>query len=301
MQLRKLLTVLERIAPTRLAEAWDNVGLLCGDPDQDISRALLTIDYTVAVAEEGRSAGCDAVIAYHPPIFSGIKRISPNSVVHDAMRRGIAIYSPHTALDVAEGGTNDVLAEVLGLEERTALKMIEAKSTWLKLVVFVPEEAVSKVSDAIFEAGAGHIRNYSHCGFQTSGTGTFLGEDGSNPAVGQRGRLETVAEVRLETVVLINCVDAVIAALRRSHPYEEPAFDLNLLAAAPKGVGIGRIGALPTPVERVELFERVKTRLEIERVLVAGPADGPVQRVAVAAGAGGGYWTLQSPKVPSST
>jgi dinuclear metal center YbgI/SA1388 family protein len=287
MQLRQIIDAFEQIAPTRNAESWDNVGLLAGDPSQDISRALLTIDYTSEVAQEGNSLGSDLIVAYHPPIFKAVKRFVAGDLVFDAVRRGVAIYSPHTALDVAEGGTNDVLCDVLGVNRRSPLKLVDAKATQYKLVTFVPEEALEKVSRAMFDAGAGRIGDYSACSFRTNGTGTFFGESGTNPAVGQSGRLEQMPEVRLETVVPIVKVMSVIEALRNSHPYEEPAFDLNQLAAPPQAIGIGRIGEFDSPVERGELFERIKRGLEIDRLLIAGPMEGTIQRVATCAGACG--------------
>ena len=287
MRLADLTSALESLAPTRYAESWDNVGLLLGDPDQKITKVMLAIDYTAEVAAEAEQNGCEAVIAYHPPIFQPLKRIAANSVIHDAMRRGVAIYSPHTALDVAEGGTNDVLADVLGLGERSPLKLADIKSAQYKLVVFVPEEALAKVSEALFAAGAGRIGKYSSCSFRTAGTGTFFGEQGTHPAVGQSGRLETAPEVRLETVVPVSKAEQVVRALRLSHPYEEPAFDLVQLAAPAEGLGIGRVGSFPEPVERNELFGRIKKGLEIGHLLVAGPTEGPVGRAAVCAGACG--------------
>ena len=289
MQLATIISVLERIAPPELAEEWDNVGLLAGDPKQDISRILLTIDYSAAVAEEGRRDGCDLVIAYHPPIFHPLKRLVAGSLVFDAVRRGVAIYSPHTALDAAEGGTNDLLADILGLKERRALRPAEAKATQYKLVVFVPIEAVDKVSRAVFDAGAGRIGNYSSCSFRTSGLGTFFGNEGAEPTVGRAGRLEKVDEVRLETVVPVGNVEAVIAALRASHPYEEPAFDLNVLAAMPGGEGAGKMGTMEA-TEREELIERIKRELGVEHLLVAGPREGKITRAAVCAGAGGEFF-----------
>ena len=292
MKLQELTSAMEEIAPTRNAESWDNVGLLAGDPDQDVKRAMLAIDYTPEVAREAAAEGCEAVIAYHPPIFQAVKRITaggPSDLIHDAIRRGVAIYSPHTALDVAEGGTNDVLADVLGLADRSPLKLAaETRANQYKLVTFVPEPAVAAVSEALFAAGAGRIGNYAACSFRTPGTGTFFGREGTNPAVGQRGRLETAAEVRVETVVPVARIEQVIRALRQAHPYEEPAFDLNQLAAPPEGVGIGRFGNLPEPVERGELFGRIKAGLEIGHLLVAGPTEGKVARAAVCAGACGG-------------
>jgi len=278
---------MERIAPTRHAEAWDNVGLLVGDSNQEISSALLAIDYTREVSEERARLGCDLVIAYHPPIFTAVKRVLAGSVAFDAARAGVAIYSPHTALDVAEGGTNDVLCDVLGVDRRWPLKRADTKATQYKLVTFVPEDAVEKVSEALFNAGAGRIGQYSSCSFRSNGTGTFFGEQGTNPAVGQSGKLERAPEVRIETVVSIATVSDTIKALRESHPYEEPAFDLNQLAAPPEGVGIGRVGEFGQPVERAELLERIKKGLAIGHLLVAGPETGTAKRVATCAGACG--------------
>ena len=287
VELKQVLDALEQIAPTRYAESWDNVGLLAGDPRQNVNRALLTIDYTQEVAREGEELECDLVVAYHPPIFQAVKQLTAGSLVFEAVRRGVAIYSPHTALDVAEGGTNDVLCDVLGVNRRWPLKLAEVKATQYKLVTFVPGEALEKVSRALFEAGAGRIGKYSSCSFRSPGTGTFFGEEGTNPAVGQKGKLEEAPEVRLETVVPIAKISEVISALRQSHPYEEPAFDLNQLAAPPEGIGIGRVGEFDEPVERQELFARIKSGLEINHLLVAGPAQGPVRKIAVCAGACG--------------
>jgi dinuclear metal center YbgI/SA1388 family protein len=287
LQLTRILQSLEQIAPTRLAELWDNVGLLAGDPEQEVSKALLTIDYTRAVAKERTSLGCELVIAYHPPIFQAIKRLAAGSVVFDAIRDGVAIFSPHTALDMAEGGTNDVLCDVLGVSQRSALKLAETKATQYKLVTFVPESALDKVSQALFDAGAGQIGKYSQYSFRSPGIGTFFGELGTNPTVGKAGQLENAPEIRIETVVLISRISAVIEGLRKSHPYEEPAFDLNQLAAPPEGVGIGRVAEFSPPVDRPELFDRIKRGLEIEHLLIAGPVEGKVSRVAVCAGACG--------------
>lgn len=286
MKLQEAVAALEAIAPTKHAESWDNVGLLVGDAEQPIHGALLTIDYTPEVAEEAKQKRADLVVSYHPPIFEALKRITAPSLIHDAIRRGLAIYSPHTALDVAPNGTNDMLADVLGLAQRIPLKLATPKASQLKLVTFVPERDVEKVSSALFAAGAGRIGDYSSCSFQHKGTGTFFGEEAANPAVGQKGRLERVEEIRLETVVPIAAIDTVVAALKSSHPYEEPAFDLQTLAAPPQSLGMGRIGTMPaTPRERV--FERIKKELGVGHLLIAGPTTGEITRAAVCAGACG--------------
>lgn len=292
MLLNDLLAVLEDYAPTRYAESWDNVGLLVGDAAQEVSRVLLTIDYTPAVAQEAARDRCEAVISYHPPIFDGLKRISGASLIYDAIRRGIAIYSPHTALDVADGGTNDMLADALGLDEVRPLRLIAPTPSEYKLVTFVPAESAEKMASALFAAGAGRIGDYSCCSFRTPGTGTFFGQTGlTNPAVGQAGQLERVEELRVETVVPIGRVDAVIRALRASHPYEEPAFDLVQLAAHPQSRGQGRIGTFAATVERSAVIERIKQQLELDHLLVAGPADGTITSAACCAGACGDLLT----------
>lgn len=288
MKLQQALDVLEQIAPTRLAQSWDNVGLLVGDPAQDVSAAILTIDYTPAVASEAVEKGCDLIVAYHPPIFQPLRRLAAPSPVFDAIRRGVAIYSPHTALDAAPGGTNDVLADALGLSDRQPLRSTSTGAMHYKLVTFVPADAVEKVSAAIFAAGAGQIGNYSSCSFRIAGTGTFFGQQGTSPAVGQAGRLERVEEIRLETIVPVGAVEAVVRALKQSHPYEEPAFDLNMLASPPTGLGMGRIGIMP-PTPRPVIFERIRCQLEIDHLLIAGPIEGQITRAAVCAGAGGEY------------
>ena len=287
MQLTELLNVLETIAPVRLAEPWDNVGLLVGDPTQPITRAMLTIDYTAPVAAEASAVGCDAIIAYHPPIFEPLKRISGASLIHDAIRRGVAIYSPHTALDIADGGTNDMLADVLGLAERQPLRITPAKATQFKLVVFVPSEAADAVATALFDAGAGRIGNYACCSFRSPGTGTFFGQEGAAPTIGQAGQLERVDELRLETVLPFDRIESILRALRASHPYEEPAFDLVQLAAPPEAKGQGRIGKFPVPVDRAALIDRIKHELGLSAVLVSGPVTGQVNRAACCAGACG--------------
>ena len=285
MNLQNLIVILDHIAPLRLAESWDNVGLLVGDASREVSRAMLTIDYTAEVAQEAKDGSIDLLIAYHPPIFDPLKRIT-QPLLLNAIRRDMAIYSPHTALDVAEGGTNDVLAEVLGLRHCRALRTIIPSPWHYKLVTFVPEEHLERLAQAMFDAGAGWIGNYSNCSFRSPGTGTFLGLAGSHPTVGQPGKLERAPEVRIETIVPASNLNAVCAALKANHPYEEPAFNLIQLASPPEGKGMGRIGTMP-PTPRRRLVDRIAAELGVSHVLVAGPMEGDVTLAACCAGACG--------------
>jgi dinuclear metal center YbgI/SA1388 family protein len=285
LRVSDLVSALDAIAPTAMAEPWDNVGLLLGDRAQPLSSALLCIDLSSDVVAEAAEQKCQAVVAYHPPIFEGLKRVTGGPVL-EALRAGLAVYSPHTALDAAPGGTHDALADLLDLSERAPLRHKTGEGE-LKLVTFVPESAVAQLSDALFAAGAGRIGDYHSCSFRLAGTGTFFGEAGTQPKVGQRGRLEQVAEIRLETVVPRARLGAVVTALRQNHPYEEPAFDLVPLAGAPSSSGQGRVGTPPTGSDRQSLVARLKEALGVASVWLAGPASGRAKRVAVCAGAGG--------------
>lgn len=291
MKLSEIVRELEAIAPPSMAEEWDNVGLLVGDASAAVSRVLLTIDYTPDVAAEAREAKCELVVAYHPPLFKPLKHIvasGGSELAFKAIRDGIAIYSPHTAYDAADGGTNDVLADGLGLADRRPLREAADKSQFCKLVTFVPGDHLEQVSDALFDAGAGKIGGkYSRCSFRTEGTGTFQGDDDSDPAVGEAGKFERVPEVKIETVLERSKIEAVVAALKKSHPYEEPAFDLNALVAPPAGTGQGRFGRLPSEITLEMVGNLLKRIVGVERLLVVGDRDRMIKTVAICAGSGG--------------
>jgi|CZKU01.1.fsa_nt_gi dinuclear metal center YbgI/SA1388 family protein len=286
MNVGDLVRAMEAIAPARFAASWDNVGLLVGDEASPLKSVLLTIDCTPEVLNEARGGRVSAVVSYHPPIFTGQKRFVAGSVAHDAARAGIALHSPHTALDVATGGTNDVLADVLAMTARAPLRPLAPVETAVKLVTFVPSEHVAAVSHAMFAAGAGRIGRYSSCGFRAAGTGTFFGEAGARPAVGDAGKFEECAEVRFETLVPVARIGDVLQALRATHPYEEAAFDLVRLASAPAAQGMGRVGAIQT-TGVASIIAALKRALSLDHVLVAGPVDRDVSCVAVCAGSGG--------------
>ena len=279
---------MDRLAPLRLAEAWDNVGLLVGDGAAELAspRVLVTIDVTAAVLEEAIETKCAAIVAYHPPLFASMKRVVAPSLAYRLIRSGLAVYSPHTALDAAIGGTNDVLADLVGMRERKPLRPAAAAS--FRLVTFVPAEAAEKVAEALFAAGAGRMGAYRDCSFRSSGQGTFFGEEGTRPRVGEAHRRELVTEVKLETTLPESAAPAVLAALRAVHPYEEPAFDLlRREPASTSALGQGRIGAID--VDRREVIDRVQQGIGRTSggLLVAGPREGAARTIAVLAGCAG--------------
>lgn len=298
---------MEQIAPLAFAESWDRVGMLVGDASRTLAGpVLLTIDLTERVLEEAIAEKASAIIAYHPPIWEPLARITassvPERVILRAIESRIAIYCPHTAIDAAPGGITDWLCE--GLSEGAAGKVagdcraltphaaLEATQE-VKLVTFVPMAEVDRVRSALASAGAGLIGNYSVCSFSADGTGTFLGDAASLPAVGVAGRLERVHECRLEMVCAKRAVALAIETLRQFHPYETPAVDVYELAPQPRrNTGAGRRLVLDQPATLAQLAARLRAHLHSARIEVAsvgGPGDlsRPVSTIGVVPGAGG--------------
>ncbi len=289
MKVKDIAVVVEQIAPLGLAQSWDNVGLLVGNRERPLRKALLTIDVTKAVIAEAKKLKADLILSYHPVIWDGLKQVladGPSHLVYELIRSNIAVFSIHTALDVVPGGVNDGLAEMLGMKNTRPLgDYVEyAPQENCKLIVFVPVEALAKVANAVFAAGAGTIGNYQKCGFHTDGAGTFLPMEGAKPAIGKRGKFETVEEMRFETIVPVDKLDAVVAALKAAHPYETPAFDIFKLFGYGNTFGLGRIGRLGRPARVAELIERIKQHTEAKAVGLVGAPNKLVKTAAVCAG-----------------
>lgn len=295
MKASQLIRAIETVAPPHLAESWDNVGLLVGSPDDELSGpALLTIDLTDDVLEEALSLRASALVCYHPPIFQPVRTLSGatrrGARLLRAIRAGMVIYSPHTALDAATGGVTDWLADALdGSGDRRALAPHAAlhPSQTHKLVTFVPADALERVRNALASAGAGRIGGYELCSFSVGGRGSFMGGEGTSPAVGRAGRFEEVEEVRLEMVCPERAIPIAIETLRAFHPYEEPAFDVYRLDPRPdRRVGAGRRIVLDQPATPQELAERVRDYLGLERVRLLEAGQEAVTHVGVCPGSG---------------
>lgn len=299
MKVRDLIQAMEAIAPLKYAASWDNVGLLVGSPERDLrGPALLTIDLTPAVLDEAAAQRCGAVVAYHPVVWEPMKRVTTETgagrLLLRAAESGMAIYCPHTALDSAPAGMTDWLCEGLtgsGGADVRALEVFDEldERQEVKIVTFVPERDAERVRGALASAGAGLIGAYSACSFATSGHGTFLGGPGAAPAVGEAGRLETVAELRLEMVCSRGALPLALETLREFHPYEEPAVDVYELVAKPRRTaGPGRRLVLDHGVMLSTLADRLKRHLGVSIVRMACPR-GPgqvVSKIGVCPGAG---------------
>jgi dinuclear metal center YbgI/SA1388 family protein len=283
---------LNHFAPPATAAEWDNVGLLLGDIDAEVRAVMTCLTVTPASAAEAVEAGAQMIVTHHPILFRAVKRLTTGTaegrMLLGLARAGVAVYSPHTAFDNCPGGINELLARRLGLTDLLPLRRQDGPRQ-CKVVVFVPDADLGRVSDALFAAGAGRIGQYSECSFRLAGTGTFFGSDATNPTVGQKGRREEVSEWRLEAVCPEEVVDRVVAALRRAHSYEEPAYDVYPLRPAPAAAGEGRVGRLPQPVPLRRFAENTRQALASGPVQVVGDAGRPVERVAVACGAAGEF------------
>jgi dinuclear metal center YbgI/SA1388 family protein len=280
----------EHIAPLPLAEEWDNCGLQVGDPAAPVGRVLVALTPLPEVFEEAEEKGADFLLFHHPLIFDPLKSIVTSSYPGDllarAIRTGVAVYAAHTSYDAAPAGVSVALAGALGL--RGPLRVLSPRGALRKLVVFVPEEHVDGVTEALSGAGAGVIGDYTECTFRTSGTGTFRGGEEANPYLGEKGRLERVQEVRVETVIPAHAVGRAVDAATVAHPYEEVTMDVYPVEGFPEGCGYGRAGTLPEPLTTEELREHVSGSLGFPSRLVADVGR-RIETVAVLGGSGGSF------------
>ena len=312
MNVLDLVRAMRTIAPLELAESWDRVGLLVGDEQRALAGpVVLTIDLTEDVLSEAAALKASAIVAYHPPIWEPLARLTTATarerILLRAVESGMAVYCPHTALDAAAGGVTDWLCEglsgaaegkVAGDCRAMTFAASRSDTQQVKIVTFVPPAEVDKIRGALASAGAGIIGAYSVCSFGVEGTGTFLGDETSNPVVGERGRLEKAHEIRLEMVCSKRALALAVETLRQFHPYEDPAIDVyELLPKPARGAGAGRRLTLDRPATLAELAGRMKSHLGHSRVQVAsilgqGRLDASVSTIGVVPGAGGSLLSI---------
>jgi dinuclear metal center YbgI/SA1388 family protein len=290
MKISTIISAIERVAPSNYQESYDNSGLLVGDANAEVSGVLVCLDVLASVVEEAHHLGFNMIVAHHPIIFSGLKRLTGRTyierVVIKAISYGIAIYAVHTNLDnVLQGGVNAKIGQQLGLEN---MKILAPKAGLLrKLFTYAPTASADAVRAALFAAGAGQIGAYSSCSFNTQGVGTFLANDTANPYVGQRGELHREAEEKIEVLFLEQYQGAIIKALLAAHPYEEVAYDIIKLENTAAEVGAGLIGQLPQPQPVAEFLQNLKQKMKVGCVKYTVPHKDTISTVALCGGAGG--------------
>lgn len=287
----ELVEVIERRYPPRWAVEGDAIGLVVGDPAATVDRVLLAVDPVQSVVDEAVAFGAQALVVHHPLLYRAVTRVAADQpkgrAIHDLIRHGIALYVAHTNADSPAYGVSESLAIALGLTDLRPL-VADPVDPMDKVVVFVPHDDAQKLIDALAEAGAGQIGVYDRAAFMTSGEGTFRPGEGANPVIGSVGDIEVVPESRIEMVLRRDRREAVIAALRATHPYEEPAFDVIELASWEANRGEGRIGTLPSPMTLRAYADQVAAALPATALgaRVSGDLDREVSTVAVLGGAG---------------
>jgi dinuclear metal center YbgI/SA1388 family protein len=288
VDLRDVIEAVDRLAPFELAEPWDKVGLQVGSPDSAVAAVLVSLEADGDALDAAQRLGCQVVIAHHPLLFEPLTRLTdeslPGALALRAARGDIAVVVAHTNLDKARGGLGDTFAAMLGLEDVRPLA--PAPVDWCKLAGFVPADAAEDVRAAVFAAGAGRIGDYEHCSFVTAGQGTFYAGGGASPVVGEKGRDEAVAELRVEVVFPRRLRREVLDAYVAAHPYEEPAFDVYQVENEVASLGLGRVGALARPQVLSQFAVEVAAELHLPAVRVSSGPEREVRRVACVPGSG---------------
>lgn len=287
-KIKDIVQHLERIAPLAYQESYDNAGLIVGDASKNVSNILITLDVTEEVIDEAISKNCELIVAHHPIIFKGLKKLTGGNYVErtviKAIKNDIAIYASHTNLDNIKNGVNAKIAEKLGLKN---LKILSPKKGQLvKLSVFVPQEESANLKKALHKAGAGQIGEYADCAFESQGTGSFLPSDKANPSIGEKGKLESVEETKIEVIFPMHMKGKILRAMKLAHPYEEVAYYLHQLENTFDDLGSGMIGEIDSPMPAKEFFDYLKEKMDLEVIKHTAEINRKIQKVALCGGSG---------------
>lgn len=288
MQVRDITSLIEKIAPLQYQENYDNAGLIVGSSEMDVTGILLCLDSTERVVDEAIEMDCNLIIAHHPIVFKGLKKLNGKNYVErtilKAIRHNIAIYAMHTNLDnMLHNGVNTKIAEKL---ELSRLKIIQPKiDTLCKLAVYTPIENAEGIKNVMFESGAGHIGNYSECSFEAQGNGSFKPSAAANPTIGTHGQRQNLSEIKIEVLLPMHLVNQVLSNVRAIHPYEEFAYDLIQINNTNQTIGAGIYGDLPKPMEGKQFLKYIKEKLNLQ-VVRHTAFEKPIKTVAICGGSG---------------
>ena len=288
MLVKEVIDIIEDFAPTTYAEDFDNVGLLVGDKNADVTGALITLDTLETVVDEAIEKKCNLIISFHPIIFSGLKKLTGKDYVEKtvikAIKNDIAIYAIHTALDNQYKGVNDMICEKVGLKNRKIL--IPRKDSIKKLTTFVPNKQASAVRKALFEAGGGNIGNYDNCSFNLKGEGSFKPNEEANPVIGKRGEVHLEEETQISLIYPSIIEKKLLQALFSAHPYEEVAYEVSALDNENQHLGMGMFGELASPEDEKSFLERIKNEFNCGCIKHSQLRGKPIKKVAVLGGSG---------------
>jgi dinuclear metal center YbgI/SA1388 family protein len=286
--IRDVVSYLDKIAPQAYQESYDNAQLITGNPEDEVKGILCTLDATESVIDEAIALGCNLVVAHHPIVFKGLKSLTGKNYVEKtvvkAIKNDVAIYAIHTNLDHVSNGVNKKICDKIGLVNTSILQ--PKRELLLKLVTFTPKEATEKVLNALFEAGAGKIGEYSGCSFYSEGTGTYTPSDQANPNKGKRGYPHTEPETRIEVLLPVYLEKKVLKALKTAHPYEEVAYFFQKIENENQLVGSGMLGYLNHPMGEMEFLHLLKKNMGLQVIKHTKLLNEPISKVAVCGGAG---------------
>lgn len=288
MKIKEIIPVLEELAPLAYAEDFDNVGLLVGDYDSEITGVLVCHDALEAVVDEAIDNKCNLIVCFHPILFSGLKKITGKNYVEraviKAIKNDIAIYAIHTALDNHQDGVNKIFCDTLGVAN---CKILIPKSNYIqKLVTYAPLKDLEKIKKALFEAGAGSLGNYDNCSFVSTGEGSYRGNENSNPTIGKKQVLEIVQENKIEVTFERHLQGKILKALFGAHEYEEVAYEIYNLENKLQNVGMGMIGELAEPMDEIDFLKMVKEKTGTGGIRHSALLGKKIKRVAVLGGSG---------------
>ncbi|UFH35637.1 Nif3-like dinuclear metal center hexameric protein [Flavobacterium acetivorans] len=288
MKIKEILSVLEEMAPLAYAEDFDNVGLLVGDQNAEATGVLVCHDAIENVIDEAVAKKCNLVVCFHPILFSGLKKITGKNYVEraiiKAIKNDIAIYAVHTALDNHQDGVNKIFCDALGL---TNTKILIPKQNFIrKLITYTISENAEKVRNALFDAGAGNIGNYEDCSFNSKGIGTYMGNQHSNPQLGERFEFVETEEIKIEVTFEKHLETKILKALFSHHAYEEVAYEIYDLQNQHQNIGLGMIGEFETPLNETDFLALVKNKMQADGIRHSAFIGKPIKKVAVLGGSG---------------
>jgi dinuclear metal center YbgI/SA1388 family protein len=288
MKIGEIISFLDTLAHPSLQEHYDNAGLITGNTDWDCYGIICSLDATEDVVKEAIKKKCNLIVAHHPVIFGGLKKINGKNYVEKtviaAIKNDIAIFAIHTNLDNVIDGVNGRMAVMIGLKNISVLN--PKPNTLKKLFTFVPLDKAKQVRNAIFGAGGGHIGRYSECSFNAAGEGTFRAEEGTNPYIGNIGEQHSENELKIEVILPAYLENKIVAAMKSSHPYEEVAYDVVDLSNVNSRVGSGIIGEMPEPAEEKRFLGLLKEKFQLQFIRHTRFLGKPVKKVAMCGGAG---------------
>ena len=288
MRVKDITKIIEEFAPLAYQESYDNSGLIVGNNNDEVTGVLISLDCVEAILDEALATNCNMVIAHHPIVFSGLKKLNGNNYIErtviKAIKSGIAIYAVHTNLDNVKNGVSFKIAEKIGLKN---CQILDPKQALLsKIITYCPVDKAAEVRDAMFKAGAGNIANYEACSFNSEGVGTYKARVGATPYVGAVDQFHQEQETKIEIIVPNHKISTVVHHLIEAHPYEEVAYDLLALTNKHQEVGSGVVGELPVAEDELEFLNRIKIDLKTDGIRYTNLRNKKVKKVAICGGSG---------------